>query len=316
MHSYGLLVWSALLEPLRPFWQHLQRRQSAAKQRQQQELEGSQHSLRQDSVKSATRSNQSASIHPPLTSFKLTFELKFHRRLRQHRHIQRLRRRLRRSHAQESRHLVEHDLHGRERRLKLHNLVSCSLSTAHLSSHPFILPRNLLPETHLTPPSDYLSGGSLTDATLLPSTSQIESFYKKQLFSAIINAQWRKRKIFTTFHRTNDSLSSSGPNATRYYSQKDGGVYYTYFYHESGTLKGYLDAPEGLAQLNESAWGISGGDISKASAASAKVGGFNYTEEMGRGALSEAIASNGSLSPWEDGAGWRGTWTMPVCDMG
>ncbi|KAK3213657.1 hypothetical protein GRF29_28g563392 [Pseudopithomyces chartarum] len=159
---------------------------------------------------------------------------------------------------------------------------------------------------------DYLSGGSLTDATLLPSTSQIESFYKKQLFSAIINAQWRKRKIFTTFHRTNDSLSSSGPNATRYYSQKDGGVYYTYFYHESGILKGYLDAPEGLAQLNESAWGISGGDISKASAASAKVGGFNYTEEMGRGALSEAIASNGSLSPWEDGAGWRGTWTMPV----
>lgn len=156
----------------------------------------------------------------------------------------------------------------------------------------------------------------MVDATLLPSASQIESFYKKQLFSTIINAQWRKRKIFTTFFRTNDTESASGPNETRYYSQKDGGVYYTYSYHESGILKGFLEQPQGLDHLNESAWDISGVDISKASAASAKMGGFNFTEEMGKDALRDAMASNGTLSPWEDGAGWRGTWTIPVCDMG
>lgn len=175
------------------------------------------------------------------------------------------------------------------------------------------------PHANLTtnaPPSDYIHGGALISATLLPSASQIESFYKKQLFSTIINAQWRKRKIFTTFFRTNDSSSSTGPNATRYYSARDGGVYYTYSYHESGILKGYLDAPDGLDRLNDSSWDISGADISKASAGSAKVGRFNFTEEMGREALKEAMASNGTLSPWEDGAGWRGTWTLPVCDMG
>lgn len=93
-------------------------------------------------------------------------------------------------------------------------------------------------------------------------------------------------------------------------------MYYTYSYHESGILKGYLDAPDGLDRLNDSSWDISGADISKASAGSAKVGRFNFTEEMGREALKEAMASNGTLSPWEDGAGWRGTWTLPVCDMG
>lgn len=155
----------------------------------------------------------------------------------------------------------------------------------------------------------------MVDHAFLPSASQIEAFYKKQLFSIIINAQWRKRKIWTTFYPTNDSSDASGPNETRYYSAKDGGVYYTYAYRETGILRGYLDQPEGLDQLNDSAWGIAGSDISKSSAASAKTGGFNFTQDMAHEALASAIASNGTMSPWDDGAGWVGTWTLPVCAL-
>jgi hypothetical protein len=32
--------------------------------------------------------------------------------------------------------------------------------------------------------------------------------------------------------------------------------------------------------------------------------------------LEEAFSSNGTVSPFKQGAGWVGTWTLPVCDMG
>lgn len=156
----------------------------------------------------------------------------------------------------------------------------------------------------------------MVDHSFLPSASEIEAFFKKQLISAVINHQWRKRKIFTTFYRTNDTADASGPNATRYYSSETGGVYYTYAYEESGILKGYLTQPKGLDELNDSSWGIAGSDITKSSAGSARIGRFNFTQDMAEQALHDAIASNGTLSPWDDGAGWRGTWTLPVCDMG
>ncbi|OAF99026.1 uncharacterized protein CC84DRAFT_414624 [Paraphaeosphaeria sporulosa] len=165
----------------------------------------------------------------------------------------------------------------------------------------------------LTHHSDYFKGGAMVDHSFLPSATQIEAFYKKQLFSIIINSQWRKRKIWTTFHATNDTSDASGPNQTRYYSPTDGGVYYTYAYHESGILKGFLEAPTGLDHLNESTWDISGTDISKSSAASFRTARFNFTEPMAHDALASAVASNGTSSPWADGAGWVGTWTLPVC---
>lgn len=156
----------------------------------------------------------------------------------------------------------------------------------------------------------------MVDHSFLPSASEVEAFFKKQLFSVVINAQWKKRKVFTTFYRTNNTNDTSGPAETRYYSNEDSGVYYTYAYQESGILRGYLGKPKGLDQLNDSAWDISGTDITKSSAAAAKIGRYNFTQEMAHQAIHDAIASNGTLSPWEDGAGWRGTWTLPVCDMG
>jgi hypothetical protein len=164
--------------------------------------------------------------------------------------------------------------------------------------------------------SDYFAGGAFVNHSILPAAPDVETFYTKQMVSMVINSQWRKGKIFTTFFRTNDTNDTSGPNATRYYSEKDGGVYYTYLYHEDGYLKGHLDKPWGLDQLNEPSYGISGNDITKASAGAWHIGGLNFTREMAYDLLQKAISSNGTLNPWRDGAGWPGTWLLPVCDMG
>jgi hypothetical protein len=57
-------------------------------------------------------------------------------------------------------------------------------------------------------------------------------------------------------------------------------------------------------------------DITKASAAAYRVAKFNFTHADEMDQLEEAFSSNGTVSPFEQGAGWVGTWTLPVCDMG
>ncbi|OCL00563.1 uncharacterized protein K441DRAFT_104822 [Cenococcum geophilum 1.58] len=105
---------------------------------------------------------------------------------------------------------------------------------------------------------NYLAGGSYVENTNIPSNSEIEDFYKKQLLSRTINAQWKTRRIFTLFSKTDNTSDTSGPSQTRYYSDGDGGVYYTYLYHEDSVLKGHLDKPWGLDQLNASDYNIAG----------------------------------------------------------
>ncbi|OCK74569.1 hypothetical protein K432DRAFT_447221 [Lepidopterella palustris CBS 459.81] len=163
---------------------------------------------------------------------------------------------------------------------------------------------------------DYLAGGAYIENTNIPSNSEIESFYKTQMISRTINAQWRTQKIFVTFTKTNNTNDTSGPAQTKYYSSQDGGVYYTYFYHEDGVLRGHIDKPWGLDNLNGSLYNITGTDITKASARAFKIGGFNFTRDMAFQQIEESVSSNGTLTPYLDGASWTGTWTIPVCDIG
>ncbi|KAI9775007.1 MAG: hypothetical protein M1839_001607 [Geoglossum umbratile] len=162
---------------------------------------------------------------------------------------------------------------------------------------------------------DYLAGGAFVDHSVLPGVSDVETFYRKKLYSMYLNSQWRQGKIFVNFLRTNNTNDASGPKDARYYSEEDGGVYYTYHYHEDGKLKGHLDKPWGLDELNGSTYGISGIDITKASARAWRIGGFNFTRQMGEDLLQQAVSSNKS-NPWVEGAAWPGSWTLPVCDMG
>jgi len=77
-----------------------------------------------------------------------------------------------------------------------------------------------------------------------------------------------------------------------------------------------LGKPEGLDDMNGTQFGISGQDITKSSARAFRAGGFNYTQEIQMKELEAAMASNHSLDPFAEVAGWSGTWTIPVCDTG
>ena len=57
-------------------------------------------------------------------------------------------------------------------------------------------------------------------------------------------------------------------------------------------------------------------DITKASARAYRVAKFNFTHADEMAQLEAALASNGTTIPFEQGPGWVGTWTLPVCDMG
>ncbi|KAI9775348.1 MAG: hypothetical protein M1839_001264 [Geoglossum umbratile] len=192
-------------------------------------------------------------------------------------------------------------------------------------------------------PRDYLQGGGYIGDNI-PSNTKIEEFYMKQMVSRTINSEWRTKRIFIYFARTDDPEDSNGPEVTKYYSKADGGVYYLYRYSEDGILQGHLDKPWGLEFLNGSTVsvlskpqpkGMDGGrkarslirrdgsnykippsDITKASARAWRKAGFNYTDMIAQERILESIASNGTLTPFEDGAGWEGVWTIPVCDVG
>lgn len=162
---------------------------------------------------------------------------------------------------------------------------------------------------------DYTAGGSFI-SPMLPNSNQYEEFYEKQMISRTIGASWASHRYYVTFSRSNDSSIATGPPSARYYSQEDQGVYYVYNYIEDGSLKGHLDAPKNLEKLAGAPYNISGSDIAKASGGAWRQGGFNYTQELASKRIMASITSNGSLRPFRDGAGWEGTWNLPVCDLG
>ncbi|KAH0548679.1 hypothetical protein GP486_007777, partial [Trichoglossum hirsutum] len=151
---------------------------------------------------------------------------------------------------------------------------------------------------------DYLKGGGYV-GNKIPSNADIEEFYKKQLVSRTVNSEWRTQKIFIYFAKTDNPNDSNGPNVTKYYSKEDGGVYYLYRYVEDGVLQGHLDKPWGLDQLAGPHYNIAPSDITKSSARAWRRSGFNYTQEVAQNRIVDSITSNGSLTPFQDGAAWE-----------
>ncbi|KAB5513128.1 hypothetical protein GE09DRAFT_1295358 [Coniochaeta sp. 2T2.1] len=163
---------------------------------------------------------------------------------------------------------------------------------------------------------DYAAGGGWVDVTSIPSATVFDEFYFRHMVASTVNSQWNNSKIFTIFQQTGDPGSTGCANETMWYSPEHGGVHCTYLYTESGTLSGYLDKPYGLDVLMNETYGISGVDITKSSAKAYRLAGFNFTEDDAWSALSNAMSSPNSTSPFLEGPGWTGTFTLPVCDIG
>lgn len=57
-------------------------------------------------------------------------------------------------------------------------------------------------------------------------------------------------------------------------------------------------------------------DIFKSSARAYRAAGFNLTDTDARNSVADTMASPKSPSPFLEGPGWTGTFTLPVCDIG
>ena len=77
-----------------------------------------------------------------------------------------------------------------------------------------------------------------------------------------------------------------------------------------------MDAPPGFDKLTSSDYNISITDALKSSARTWRYQGFNYTQRDAMNRIQGSVLSNGTLTPFQDGIGWEGVWTIPVCDIG
>ena len=76
---------------------------------------------------------------------------------------------------------------------------------------------------------DYIAGGSFLQWET-PLNTDIEAFYRTLMVAKTVNLAWRTSgsPVFIMFANTTNPDDSHGPNATKYYSAEDGGVYYMY----------------------------------------------------------------------------------------
>ena len=76
---------------------------------------------------------------------------------------------------------------------------------------------------------DYIAGGSFLQWET-PLNSDIEAFYRTLMVAKTVNYAWQMSgsPVFIMFANTTNPDDSHGPNAMKYYSAEDGGVYYLY----------------------------------------------------------------------------------------
>ena len=158
---------------------------------------------------------------------------------------------------------------------------------------------------------DYVRDGSLLDLDLIPPQPQVEKFYKSTLVVRIANAGWRSEPISVISTSTESSSLHDYPASSSYTSPNTTRTYTPYWYR-----KGKLIAPPAILVLNGSLYGIKASQIAEASARAWEVAGNNYTEKVALKRMYTALRSNGSLTPFQDGAGWEGVFSLPVCDIG
>ncbi|KEF52544.1 uncharacterized protein A1O9_11386 [Exophiala aquamarina CBS 119918] len=158
---------------------------------------------------------------------------------------------------------------------------------------------------------DFVKDGAFVDPSVLPSQTQVETYYRSSLVARAVNGLWRTKPLYlisTTANISNTELHQD----SRYLSPRTGKTYVPYYFHDKTQLE-----PPDFAVLNGSFYSIKPSQTTESSArAWEQAGGNNYTSELSTARLLEALTSNERLTPFQDGASWEGMFTLPVCDVG
>ncbi|KAF2022364.1 hypothetical protein BU24DRAFT_458221 [Aaosphaeria arxii CBS 175.79] len=178
-------------------------------------------------------------------------------------------------------------------------------------------------------PGAQVGDGSTGDSP----TKLLRQFLTKQFTARAINYIWRTQKIYITYTTDVDGSCSEdkqGPQDHKYCRDGDPGVYYLYWWHQKAVGAGQtvgtdsfdtgkLDMPIGADKLDagwiEDGYKIEIKDIFEASIAAWSVAGSNYDGQNSVDRAVDAVAKQWA-QPWDVGASWEGTFTIPVCNTG
>lgn len=168
-----------------------------------------------------------------------------------------------------------------------------------------------LPDANNKTIIDILGHGTYVTQLNIPSKLIIETFYLDLLVAKAINSWWRQQPVYivSTTADLNGSTIDYPKNAS-WYSPQTGRTYIPYYYHGHKAQE-----PPGLASLNGSLFGIQTSQVAQAAGRAWEVAGFNYSSKVASERIQAAFASNGSLTPFQDGAGWEGIFNIGVCDI-
>lgn len=158
---------------------------------------------------------------------------------------------------------------------------------------------------------DYLQGGSFVDSTSIPNNTEVEIYYKSALIARTINAQWRLQSIYLVGATGDVNTFGDYPANASFTSQKTGRTYVPYYFDGKSQQE-----PPGLSLLNQSYYGIRPSQIAESSARAWEYAGNNYTTTLASQRIQSSLSSNGALTPFQDGPGWEGMFTLPACDVG
>jgi hypothetical protein len=158
---------------------------------------------------------------------------------------------------------------------------------------------------------DYLQAGSFLDASLIPQQTDVENFYKTTLVARVANAGWREKSIYMISTTADIKSLHDYPEEESYHSPKTKRTYTPYYYK-----KKKVKAPPGIQSLNNTLYNINSSQIAESSARAWEFAGNNCTHETALKRLQGSLLSKGALTPFQDGAGWEGVFTLPVCDIG
>ena len=166
----------------------------------------------------------------------------------------------------------------------------------------------------------YLQGGLFVDFGGIDKNA-VTNTVNNLLIAQAINQLWRSQKIFI-MGGTPCGDDTLGPGPANAMLCVDGKAWFLYYWQENDVVSltshrwGWTNGPPGADQLGQGDYaGITIQDVIKSSLGSYIAAGYSYNHEFGATRVTDAI-QKGWARPSDQGPGWEGVFTIPVCDIG
>ena len=166
----------------------------------------------------------------------------------------------------------------------------------------------------------YLSGGLFVNFGGVDKNAVTDTV-NRLLIAQAINSLWRTQKVFI-MGGTPCGDKTLGPGPDNAMLCVDGKAWFLYYWQENDVISltshqwGWTNGPPGADQLGQGDYaGITIQDVIKSSLGSYIAAGYSYNYTFGADRVQDALKT-GWAKPSDQGPGWEGTFTLPVCDIG